>query len=49
MLRNHINVKVASVLMGHASVAFTLDTYSHLLPDDTADVGEKVATAMLSR
>jgi len=47
MLRNNINVKVASVLMGHASVAFTLDVYSHLLPDDTADVGEKVAPAML--
>ena len=49
MLRNNVNVKVASVLMGHASVSITLDTYSHLLPDDTAEVGEKVAAAMLVR
>ena len=33
MLAAGVNPKVASERLGHATVAFTLDTYSHVLPD----------------
>jgi integrase len=33
MLRSGVNRKVASDRLGHATVAFTLDTYAHVLPD----------------
>jgi integrase len=32
LLHAGVNVKVVSELMGHSSVAFTLDTYAHVLP-----------------
>ena len=28
-----VNVKVVSEMLGHASIAITLNTYSHVLPD----------------
>ncbi len=33
-----VNAKVVSEMLGHASIAITLNTYSHVLPDmqDTA-------------
>lgn len=33
LLLRHVNPKVVSELLGHASVAITLDIYSHVLPD----------------
>jgi integrase len=33
MLQAGVNAKVVSERLGHAKVAFTLDTYSHVLPD----------------
>ncbi len=33
MLRSGVNAKVVSERLGHAKVGFTLDTYSHVLPD----------------
>ena len=32
LLKNNVNAKVVSERLGHAKVAFTLDTYAHLLP-----------------
>jgi len=32
MLAAGVNPKVASERLGHSSVAFTLDTYAHVLP-----------------
>jgi integrase len=29
-----VNIKIGSRRLGHASVSFTLDKYSHLMPDD---------------
>lgn len=33
LLRQGINIKVISERLGHSTVAMTLDTYSHLMPD----------------
>ena len=33
MLQAGVNAKVVSERLGHAKVGFTLDTYSHMLPD----------------
>jgi integrase len=37
-----LNIKTVSVYMGHASVAFTLDRYGHLLPGNEAESVERV-------
>ena len=41
-----MNARVISARLGHSTVAFTLDTYSHLLPDADSEAAEKLA-AML--
>jgi integrase len=33
LLREGVNPKVVSEMLGHASIAITLNTYSHVLPD----------------
>ena len=33
LLSKNVNPKVASEMLGHATIAITLDTYSHVLPD----------------
>lgn len=33
LLGKNVNPKVVSEMLGHASIAITLDTYSHVLPD----------------
>ena len=33
LLREGVNVKAVSEMLGHASIAITLNTYSHVLPD----------------
>jgi integrase len=33
LLIKNVNPKVVSEMLGHASIAITLDTYSHVLPD----------------
>jgi integrase len=38
-----VNPKVVSERLGHASVAFTLDTYSHAMPSLQEDAAERVA------
>ena len=42
-------VKVISERLGHASIGITLDTYSHVLPDQDADVAATLATVILGR
>jgi integrase len=37
-----VHPKVVSEALGHSSVAFTLDVYSHVIPS----MGEQVAVAM---
>jgi integrase len=43
LLAAGVNVKVVSDRMGHASVAFTLDVYSHVMPGQQADAAAAVA------
>lgn len=42
LLSRNINPKVVSEMLGHANIAITLDTYSHVLPD----MQEKAAKAL---
>lgn len=44
LLGQHINPKIVSEMLGHATVAITLDIYSHVLPDMQQD-----ATAVLDQ
>jgi integrase len=41
-----VNPKVVSERLGHATVGFTLDTYSHVLPGLQKDAAERVAVAI---
>src|SRR4051812_15938878 len=42
LLSKNVNPKVVSEMLGHSSIAITLDTYSHLLPE----MQEKAARAL---
>jgi integrase len=42
LLSRNVNPKIVSEMLGHATIAITLDTYSHVLPD----MQEKAARAM---
>jgi integrase len=33
LLSRNVNPKIVSEMLGHASIAITLDTYSHVLPN----------------
>jgi integrase len=43
LLMANANVKVVGERLGHASVAFTLDTYGHVMPGQQADAAAAVA------
>ena len=42
LLSKNVNPQVVSEMLGHATIAITLDTYSHVLPD----MQEQAAKAM---
>jgi integrase len=46
LLAAGVNVKVVSERLGHASVAFTLDTYAHVIPGQQADAAAAVAALL---
>ena len=33
LLSSNVNPKIVSEMLGHATIAITLDTYSHMLPN----------------
>ena len=43
LLAANVNVRVVSERLGHASTAFTLDVYGHVLPGQQADAAAAVA------
>jgi integrase len=43
-LQAGVNPKVVSERLGHASVGFTLDTYSHVMPGLQQDAADAVAS-----
>ena len=42
-------MKIVSERLGHASVAFTLDTYGHVMPGQQADAAAAVARLVNGR
>jgi len=46
MLANGIHPKIAQERLGHATVAMTLDLYSHVLPGMQAEAAKKVGDAL---
>jgi integrase len=46
MLANGENPKVVSERLGHASIAITMDTYSHVLPDIQKDATDRLARTL---
>jgi integrase len=42
MLSKNVNPTIVSEMLGHATIAITLDTYSHVLPG----MGDQTARAM---
>lgn len=49
MLRSGIGPKTVSDRLGHATVAFTLDTYAHVLPDVQKDAAEALSNLIRAR
>ncbi len=47
MLGAGVNVKVVSERLGHASVAFTLDTYAHIMPGMQESAAEELDRFLL--
>ena len=48
MLKAGVHPKVVSERLGHASIAITLDTYSHVLPGLQQDAAHKFDRALSS-
>jgi integrase len=46
LLAAGVNVKVVSERLGHASVAFTLDTYAHVMPGQQAEAAAAVSALL---
>jgi integrase len=46
LLSEGVNVKVVSEMLGHASIAITLNTYSHVLPDMQDSAAEVMEAAL---
>jgi integrase len=46
LLREGVNPKVVSEMLGHASVTITLNTYSHVLPDMQDSAANAMESAM---
>lgn len=46
LLSARVNPKVVSEMLGHASVAITLDIYSHVIPDMQQDAAATLAAVL---
>ena len=46
LLKQNVNPKIVSEALGHASVAFTMDTYSHVLPSMQDQAAEAIGKAL---
>ncbi|HLY32474.1 MAG TPA: tyrosine-type recombinase/integrase [Ktedonobacterales bacterium] len=46
MLKANVNPKIVSEMLGHASIAITLDIYSHVLPDMQQDAAATLAALL---
>ena len=48
LLRAGVHPKVASERLGHASIAITMDTYSHAIPSLQEDAAQRIDAALRS-
>jgi integrase len=46
LLSKNINPKIVSEMLGHASIAITLDTYSHVLPNMQSEAAKALEDAL---
>jgi integrase len=46
LLREGVHPKVVSERLGHASIAITLDTYSHVMPGMQEEAAERIDAGM---
>lgn len=46
LLSKNVNPKIVSEMLGHASIAITLDTYSHVLPNMRAEAAKAMEEAL---
>jgi integrase len=46
LLKRNIHPKLVQDLLGHASVAITLDTYSHMLPGMGSEAADEMGEAL---
>jgi integrase len=44
-----VNLRVVQERLGHSTVAMTLGTYSHVLPDLQREAAEKLSRALFGR
>ena len=42
LLTQNVNPKVVSEMLGHSSIAITLDTYSHVLPNMQSEAAKAI-------
>ena len=49
LLGRNVNPKIVSEMLGHASIAITLDTYSHVLPTMQSEAAKAMEDALSSR
>jgi len=47
-LRRRLHPKIASERLGHASIAITMDTYSHAIPGLQEDAAQRIDAALRS-
>jgi len=46
LLGRNVNPKVVSEMLGHSSIAITLDTYSHVLPNMQSEAAKALEDAL---
>ncbi len=46
LLSRNVNPKIVSGMLGHASIAITLDTYSHVLPNMQSEAAKAMEDAL---
>jgi len=47
LLSKRTNAKVVQELLGHSSIAVTMDVYSHLMPDMQASAAEAMEDVLM--
>jgi integrase len=46
LLTQNVNAKIVSEMLGHSTIAITLDTYSHVLPNMQSEAAKALEDAL---